>query len=212
MSLLKIPKWKKLEITLSRLEQHPNPKPSLEQYPTPAGLAIKILRAAYVKGDIQGKTVFDLGCGSGVFSIGAALLGADYVVGVDVDREALEVAKLNAEKTGVEKRVDWILADVRWFNLASRGDTVIQNPPFGVQRRGADRVFLDKALEIGHVAYTIHKAETDEFIRSYVENRGGRIEEVYLAEIVIPHIFSFHRKPRRRVKIHVYRVIALDGR
>jgi len=36
-------------------------------------------------GDISGCTVADLGCGCGILSIGAALLGASYVLGVDLD-------------------------------------------------------------------------------------------------------------------------------
>jgi putative methylase len=207
MSSLEMPDWRRIEIDLSKLIGYPKPKPSLEQYPTPARLAVKVLRVAYFNGDISGKTVLDLGCGTGILSIGAALLGADYVIGVDIDRSALEVASINAEALGVSKVVDWIQTDVASLNLKIRCDTVVQNPPFGVQRRGADRVFLSKALEIGRVVYSMHKAETDEFIKSYVEKYGGRIEAIYVAEIEIPYLFSFHRKPKRSVKINVYRMV-----
>ena len=48
-----------------------------------------MLYHALMKGDIEGKTVCDLGCGTGVLAIGAALLGADRVKGVDSDPKAV---------------------------------------------------------------------------------------------------------------------------
>ncbi|MEM2739413.1 MAG: METTL5 family protein [Candidatus Bathyarchaeia archaeon] len=203
-----MPDWVKIEIGLSKLVGYPKPKPSLEQYPTPVDLAVKILRVAYFNGDIYGRIVLDLGCGTGILSIGAALLGAYYVIGVDIDRSALEAASINAETLDVSDAIDWVQADVASLSLKCRCDTVVQNPPFGVQRRGADRIFLSKALEVGRVVYSMHKSGTDEFIKSYIEKCGGRIEAIYVAEIEIPYLFSFHRKPKHSVKINVYRVIA----
>jgi ribosomal protein L11 methyltransferase len=52
--------------------------------------------------DIQGKTVIDYGCGSGILAIAAALLGAKKVIGVDLDPQALEATQANAERNGVE--------------------------------------------------------------------------------------------------------------
>lgn len=207
MNFSEIPDWRRIEIDLSKLTGYPKPKPSLEQYPTPVKLAVKVLRVAYFKGDIRGKVILDLGCGTGTLSIGAALLGAHYVIGVDIDRSALDVASMNAERLGVSDVIDWVQADVARLNLNGRCDTVIQNPPFGVQRRGADRIFLSKALENGRVVYSMHKSETDEFIKSYIEKYGGRIEAIYLSEIEIPYLFSFHRKPKHTVRINVYRVV-----
>lgn len=45
---------------------------------------------------ITGSDVLDLGCGSGILSIGAAMLGARHVFAVDVDPLAVEVTKENA--------------------------------------------------------------------------------------------------------------------
>jgi len=46
--------------------------------------------------------VLDLGCGSGILSIAAKLLGAAYVVGTDVEPLAVDVATENAQRNGVE--------------------------------------------------------------------------------------------------------------
>ena len=46
--------------------------------------------------------MLDVGCGSGVLSIAAAKLGFSPVLAVDVDAVAVEVARANAERNGVE--------------------------------------------------------------------------------------------------------------
>lgn len=50
----------------------------------------------------QGKIVLDVGSGSGILSIGAAMLGATKVIGIDIDPEAVIVARENIKKNGVE--------------------------------------------------------------------------------------------------------------
>ena len=51
--------------------------------------------------DWQGKTVIDYGCGSGILAIGAMLMGADRVLGVDNDTQALTATKDNAQRNGI---------------------------------------------------------------------------------------------------------------
>jgi SAM-dependent methyltransferase len=52
-------------------------------------------------------TVIDVGCGSGVLSFVAARLGARRVVGCDISEEAVEVARLNARRLGLDDRVEF---------------------------------------------------------------------------------------------------------
>jgi ribosomal protein L11 methyltransferase len=49
----------------------------------------------------EGCTVLDYGCGSGILAIAAARLGAARVAGVDIDPQAVEAARANAERNGV---------------------------------------------------------------------------------------------------------------
>ena len=53
----------------------------LEQYETPAHIASHMLWGAYLKGDIEGRRVGDLGAGCGMLSVGAGALGAESVTG-----------------------------------------------------------------------------------------------------------------------------------
>ena len=194
---------KKLEILLQRCAVYPSPRVSLEQYPTPASLAAEIIHHAFLRGDVEGKRVYDLGCGPGIFAIGCALLGAREVRGFDVTRDALALARENALRLGL-RNVTFVNMDVK--DIRGECDTVFQNPPFGVHRPGADREFLRKALEVGKVIYTIHKAETGKFIKKYIKDLGGIVTDVTPGNIVMPHLYEFHRKERKRVRVYIYRV------
>jgi len=52
-----------------------------------------------------GAIVADVGCGSGVLSIAALLLGAAAAIAVDIDRLALAVTRSNAQRNGVSDRL-----------------------------------------------------------------------------------------------------------
>ena len=54
---------------------------------------------------VPGARVLDVGCGSGVLAVVAALLGAAEVVAVDVDPEAVAATEANAAANGVADRV-----------------------------------------------------------------------------------------------------------
>ncbi len=51
----------------------------------------------------EGKDVLDMGCGSGILGIGAALLGSEHIDAVDIDMVATRIAEENAEKNAVSK-------------------------------------------------------------------------------------------------------------
>ena len=51
----------------------------------------------------QGDTVLDLGCGSGILSIAALVLGASHALAVDIDPKAVDVAYENAALNGIGK-------------------------------------------------------------------------------------------------------------
>ncbi|RLE52401.1 MAG: RNA methyltransferase [Candidatus Methanomethylicota archaeon] len=202
-------KLRHLEIILEKVKPHPSPSPRLEQYTISARAAAKVLWfAGRTYDDIEGKVVLDFACGTGRLGIGAALLGAEFVVGVDVDVEALSVAVANAEEVGVAGYVDFLHASIE--SLSIKGDTVIQNPPFGVQRRGADRAFLRAALSSAPVVYSLHKAgeSNRRFILKFVSELGGVVTDIVPLYLEIPHMFEFHFERRHKVKVDLYRILA----
>ncbi len=54
---------------------------------------------------VPGAAVLDVGSGSGILSIGAAKLGAERVVGVEIDRVALKAGRVNLRSNKVSGRV-----------------------------------------------------------------------------------------------------------
>jgi len=213
-----------LERFLSRLEPHPSPKANLEQYTVSEAVAATLLYlAAYTNGDVIGKTVLDLGCGTGRLALAASYLGAQCVVGVDIDKIAIKVASENSEKAGLKTSVQWVISDIN----AIRGsfDTVLQNPPFGVQKRAADRKFLEKALGVGNVVYSLHnhpridkqlmkrlkanptgllRVAPSPFVEKFVESHHGVVKAVYAMLMTIPRMFDFHTKIKHEFVVDLY--------
>lgn len=81
----------------------------------------------------QKAEILDVGCGSGCIGISLAVyLHEVHVTGIDVSEEALKIAKRNAERNRVEKRVHFLQYDI--FNgfdqLTHPVDCVVSNPPY----------------------------------------------------------------------------------
>lgn len=55
---------------------------------------------------LGGRRVLDFGCGSGILAIAAALLGARSVAALDIDPQALDATRENAERNGVLDRLE----------------------------------------------------------------------------------------------------------
>ena len=191
---------KELAIILEKLEGFRNPKIELEQYVTPPSLASEIVVTAKLMGDLD--FVVDLGCGTGILAIASALLNAK-AVGFDIDSEALKIARKNAKNVGVQ--VDFVLSRVEDIAL-KRSCTVIMNPPFGIQRRHADRPFLFKAMEIAEVIYTIHSAGSERFVKRVCAEKGFEITHLWRYKIPLKRTYSFHEKEFKWIAVEVYRL------
>ncbi|HEV8463279.1 MAG TPA: 50S ribosomal protein L11 methyltransferase [Gaiellaceae bacterium] len=61
--------------------------------------------------EIEPASLLDIGCGSGVLSIAAALLGFAPVIGVDIEEPAIEATRENAAANGVEVTAHLVAAD-----------------------------------------------------------------------------------------------------
>ena len=180
-----------------------NPKPELEQYSTPVDIAIDVIKKINSRGLLSGK-VADLGCGTGRLAIGAAILGGE-VTGFEIDETALDIATNYSEKNNLD--IKWICSAVE--NITEEFDTVIMNPPFGSQRPGADRIFLEKALQISDQIWTIHIAETRSFIEKLVDERGGKIQMGYEFDFPIARSMPFHNKDVEKLKAILYHIASL---
>ena len=103
--------------------------------------------------------------------------------------------------------IEW--KNVAIENISENYDTIIMNPPFGAQRPGADRNFLIKALEIGTNIWTIHMADTRDFVENFVEKNNGKVVSAYEFDFAIKNTMSFHTKDVSKQKAILYHIASL---
>jgi len=175
-----ISKKSQLAILLSKLAVFENPKPELEQYPLDGNSAATILWAAFQNKDIENKIIADLGCGTGILGLGALLLGAKKVYFIDKSEAAIKKAKQNLHfleqeiSQHLQDKATWLIGDIALFK--NKVHTVLQNPPFGTKTEHADKIFLEKALELGKSIYSIHKTSTLDYLRHIIDMRKRQIK------------------------------------
>ena len=75
----------------------------------------------------EGTTVLDIGCGSGILSIAALLLGAEKAVGVDIDALAVKTAIENGEVNGFKEPEYTILQGNLTDKVSGKFDVVVAN-------------------------------------------------------------------------------------
>ena len=83
------------------------------------------------------------------------------------------------------------------------------NPPFGVQKRTADRIFLEKAFSFSDVIYSVHLAsnKVDKFILSFIKKFNWTIDYKVPFRIILEKTFQFHKEKRKEVDVNIYRFI-----
>ena len=204
----KITRKKHLEMRLQSIPSHPKPKVNLEQYTTPSIIAADLVWNAFSLGDIEEKNVFDLGCGTGVFAIASALMGAKLAVGIDIDVDSIELAREVSSNLNVDN-IYFIESDICEFNCEFNVNTVFQNPPFGSQKktdRGQDLKFVKKAIDLNcEVLYSFHMASTEEFLINYYNENNLDITHVFRYHFPIPKIYEFHTRDNQNVDVIVLR-------
>lgn len=75
--------------------------------------------------DLRGKTVIDFGCGSGILAIAALKLGAAQAIGIDIDPQAIQASRDNAQRNGVADRLALYLPQAQPREL--HADVVVAN-------------------------------------------------------------------------------------
>ena len=200
-----INKKSQLAIILSKLQVFSSPKAELEQYPLDGESAATILWAAFQSRDIENKVIADLGCGTGILGLGALLLGAKKVYFIDKSESAIKKGKENLNflenEAGMElrKKALWLIGDISLFNTPVH--TILENPPFGTKKEHADRIFLEKAMEIGKAVYSLHKTSTMDFIRKFVNKKRRKIIDGIPLALQLKKTMPWHKKEIERIDV-----------
>lgn len=194
-----------LERRLESVAGFADPRVEWEQYPTPAPLAAHLVHLAALQGDLD-RPVIDLGTGTGMLALGARLVGATDVAGIDRDPAALTVARENARRVDAPG-VAWLLGDGRRPPLCATRATVLMNPPFGARRGNehADRAFLAAARDLAAVSYSVHNEGSREFVEAFVDDEGGELTHAFGAEFPVERQFDHHTRERHVLDVEVFR-------
>ncbi|MBI2549424.1 50S ribosomal protein L11 methyltransferase [Candidatus Woesearchaeota archaeon] len=206
-----------LAVMLSKLHSFDLPNNQLEQYTTDPEIAATVLHLAAHFGDITGKSIVDLGCGTGMLGIGASILGAKKVVGIDIDEAALQQAAINKEKAGIPgSRIIFVHQDIKDIKIPlgmaqiDTIDTVIENPPFGIKKSHADRFFLMKAMELAPVIYTFHSLASQGFIEALSKDHNYNITHQWAFDFPLKATYAYHQRRIHRIKVGCWRLEKID--
>jgi putative methylase len=183
---------KTLELTLQKLAVNQTLTNYLEQYQTDGKTASYILNIAFLDGNIEGKSIIDMGTGNGIFAIGAKLLGAREVTAIDIDQRQIDISKENAKNLDLD--INFLNCNVNDVN--GHYDTCIMNPPFGSVKAHSDIPFIEKACSISEKVYAIHNYKTKEFVLKQYSERGMSELTWEKIKIGINRTYSHHTKDR----------------
>lgn len=196
---------KDLEMRLQVFSGFQNPKLRLEQYATTAHLAAMLAYTANTEYcDVVDNAVLDLGSGCGILSAAMALSGAPYVLGVEIDEDAMLICQENTEDL---PPVELILGDAllaRSFMRSSMTfETVVTNPPFGTKNNaGVDVAFLSAALSLSSCSvYSFHKTST----RPYLTQKFRNAKPIAAMSFELPAQYQFHRHDSVSINVDLIR-------
>ncbi|KAL6260202.1 hypothetical protein P5V15_007737 [Pogonomyrmex californicus] len=200
---------RQLEEYLQQLDVFENPKVLLEQYATSAHIASHMLYAAQSQfDDIEGKSIADLGSGCGILSLGAKMLGAEYVVGFEIDSDAVDIQYRNCND--IELFVEIVQCDILRFlpgKFEKYFDTIIMNPPFGTKNNaGVDMKFLEAALKLSsNAVYSLHKSTTRDYVLSKASQLGAKGTVIAELRYDLPRAYKFHKKTSVDIQVDFIR-------
>ena len=200
-------KLKNIISELESLETFSSPKDYLEQYQTPPSVAGEMIHYISNNYNLNNYSIADLGCGTGILGISAALCGCKNVFLFDIDEEALDIAKNNIEKLELEDNIQIIQMDVNQLRQCNKlnkyFDLVITNPPFGIRsENGADIEFLKTASYIcNNTIFSLHKFSTINFLKKFYNKNGINDIQSFKIEYNLPKTYKFQKKKEKNIDV-----------
>ncbi|MEZ6960969.1 MULTISPECIES: 50S ribosomal protein L11 methyltransferase [unclassified Aeromonas] len=115
--------------------------------------------------DLASKTVVDFGCGSGILGIAALKLGAARVIGIDIDPQAIQASRDNAERNGVAGQIELYLPAEQPEGLLA--DVVVANILAGPLR------------ELAPLIAGLGKPDSLMALSGVLESQASELETIY---------------------------------
>ena len=175
----------------------------------------------------RGKRVLDCFTHTGSFALNAALGGAAHVTAVDVSQAAVDLARANAVRNGLEDRMDFLCADVFDLlpTLEGKGgyDFIILDPPaFTKSRRTTDNAMRGykeinyRAMKLlprgGYLATAScsHFATEEKFIRMLRQaaaDAGRQLRQIEARQQAPDHPILWNVEETNYLKFFLFQVI-----
>ena len=122
---------------------------------------------------------------------------------------------MNISEFGFDNIILPVCSDVNHFDIERElllkdvHITTIENPPFGVQEKSADRYFLQKAFSFSDVVYSIHLAnqKVHNFLVSFIRKFNWKIDYVFPFQLKLDRTYEFHKQKTKSVDVNIYRFI-----
>ncbi|TFG17664.1 MAG: hypothetical protein EU530_10320 [Promethearchaeota archaeon] len=217
-------KKKNLISIVQSMEGFKSPNVQLEQYITDAISTVDFLYFIAVDHkDILGNIIVDLGAGTGRLGLTSLLMGAEIVIAVEKDVNAIKILKKNADVLELLDHLHIFQTDISLINDSERASIIqllqksstsgteivcVMNPPFGVQIRNADRPFLQLAMSICDKIYSIHLSnpKTRSYLERFVGTHGWKITTIHSQKMILEGSFSFHKHKRKEILTDIYKM------
>ena len=127
--------------------------------------------------------VLDLGCGSGILSIAAILLGAECCTAVDIDQNSVKIAKENAEKNNIpeEKYTAYcgnVITDDELVKTIGNGYKIVVANIVADVLIGMSELFSDFLTDDGILIMSGIIVERKDEVIEAVENQGFKVISV----------------------------------
>lgn len=175
-----------------------------------------------------GKTVLDCFTHTGSFALNAALGGAKHVTAVDVSETAVEMARANAARNGLEDRMDFLAADVfdllpRLEREPCRYDFIILDPPAFTKSRKTVESAMSGYKEINYRAMRLlprggylatcscsHFAQEDRFLamlRNAARDAGVQLRQIEARQQSCDHPILWGVEETNYLKFYLFQVV-----
>ena len=200
-------KLKNLISDLETIETFSEPKEHLEQYQTPPKVAGEMFHYINQNYELKDYKIADLGCGTGILGIAAALCGCENVFLFDIDEDAIDIARQNVQNLDLENKIQLMIIDVdilkEWKTVNKYFDIVITNPPFGIRsEKGADIEFLKIASKIcNNTIFSLHKLSTINYLQKFYTKNGVKDIKSFKIEYDLPKTYKFHKKKNKEIEV-----------
>ena len=168
------------------------------------------------------------GASGGAFALNAALGGAKHVTAVDVSETAVEMARANAARNGLEDRMDFLAADVfdllpRLEREPCRYDFIILDPPAFTKSRKTVESAMSGYKEINYRAMRLlprggylatcscsHFAQEDRFLamlRNAARDAGVQLRQIEARQQSCDHPILWGVDETNYLKFYLFQVI-----